>query len=224
MFERFTDRARKVMALANQEAQRFNHEYIGTEHILLGLIKEGTGTGATVLKDLGLDLQGIRNEVEKMVGSRPEAVPMGRLPHIPQAKAAIEQAIAAARSLNHHYVGTEHLLLGLLAATKGVAHQALDQLGVKTDEVRRRVVAVTAGRTDPEGTGFAADVPLSSASERVLRDAWTEAREREGRAVRPEHILLALLLQTKESPVAEILREHGLAYEKVRERLHNRAP
>jgi ATP-dependent Clp protease ATP-binding subunit ClpC len=224
MFERFTDRARKVMALANQEAHHFNHEYIGTEHILLGLIKEDTGVGATVLKDLGVDLQGIRNEVENMVGSGPAIAPMGKLPHIPQAKVAIEQAIAAARGLNHHYVGTEHILLGLLAATEGIAHKVLAQLGVKTDEVRRRIAAVTAGATDPEGTGFAADVPLTSASERMLRDAWTEARERGGRAVRPEHLLLGLLLQAKEGTVAEILREHWLAYEKVRERLYSRGP
>ena len=113
MFERLTDRARKVMALANQEAQRFNHEYIGTEHILLGLVKEGSGVGANVLKNLGIDLRKVRLEVEKLVKSGPEMVTMGKLPQTPRAKKVIEYAIEEARNLNHNYVGTEHLLLGL---------------------------------------------------------------------------------------------------------------
>ena len=105
MFERFTDRARKVMALANQEAQRFNHEYIGTEHILLGLVKEGSGVGANVLKNLGVDLRKVRLEVEKLVKSGPEMVTMGKLPQTPRAKKVIEYAIEEARNLNHNYVG-----------------------------------------------------------------------------------------------------------------------
>src|SRR6266852_2364180 len=114
MFERFTDRARKVMALANQEAQRFNHEYIGTEHILLGLVKEGSGVGANVLKNLDVDLRKVRLEVEKLVKSGPEMMQMGKLPQTPRAKKVIEYAIEEARNLQHNYVGTEHLLLGLL--------------------------------------------------------------------------------------------------------------
>ena len=114
MFERFTDRARKVMALANQEAQRFNHEYIGTEHILLGLVKEGSGVGANVLKNLEVDLRKVRLEVEKLVKSGPDMVTMGKLPQTPRAKKVIEYAIEEARQLNHNYVGTEHLLLALL--------------------------------------------------------------------------------------------------------------
>ena len=108
MFERLTDRARKVMALANQEAQRFNHEYIGTEHILLGLVKEGSGVGANVLKHLEIDLRKVRLEVEKLVKSGPDMVTMGKLPQTPRAKKVIEYAIEEARSLNHNYVGTEH--------------------------------------------------------------------------------------------------------------------
>ncbi|MBC8421627.1 NDP-hexose 4-ketoreductase, partial [bacterium] len=106
MFERLTDRARKVMALANQEAQRFNHEYIGTEHILLGLVKEGSGVGANVLKHLEIDLRKVRLEVEKLVKSGPDMVTMGKLPQTPRAKKVIEYAIEEARSLNHNYVGT----------------------------------------------------------------------------------------------------------------------
>jgi ATP-dependent Clp protease ATP-binding subunit ClpC len=132
MFERFTDRARKVMALANQEAQRFNHEYIGTEHILLGLVKEGSGVGANVLKNLDVDLRKVRLEVEKLVKRGPDMVTMGKLPQTPRAKKVIEYAIEEARSLNHNYVGTEHLLLGLLREQDGVAAQVLMNLGAAT--------------------------------------------------------------------------------------------
>src|SRR5512136_1137907 len=140
MFERFTERARKVMALANQEAQRFNHEYIGTEHILLGLVKEGSGVGANVLKNLGVDLRKVRLEVEKLVKSGPEMVTMGKLPQTPRAKRVIEYAIEEARNLNHNYVGTEHLLLGLLREQDGVAAQVLMNLGLKLEEVREEVL------------------------------------------------------------------------------------
>jgi ATP-dependent Clp protease ATP-binding subunit ClpC len=140
MFERFTDRARKVMALANQEAQRFNHEYIGTEHVLLGLVKEGSGVGANVLKNLDVDLRKVRLEVEKLVKSGPEMVTMGKLPQTPRAKKVIEYAIEEARNLNHNYVGTEHLLLGLLREQDGVAAQVLMNLGLKLDEVREEVL------------------------------------------------------------------------------------
>jgi ATP-dependent Clp protease ATP-binding subunit ClpC len=140
MFERFTDRARKVMALANQEAQRLNHEYIGTEHILLGLVKEGSGVGANVLRNLDVDLRKVRLEVEKLVKAGPEMVTMGKLPQTPRAKKVIEYAIEEARNLNHNYVGTEHLLLGLLREHDGVAAQVLMNLGLKLEEVREEVL------------------------------------------------------------------------------------
>jgi ATP-dependent Clp protease ATP-binding subunit ClpC len=141
MYERFTDRARKVMQLANQEAQRFNHEYIGTEHILLGLVKEGSGVAANVLKNLDIDLRKIRLEVEKIVqtGSG-EMVSMGKLPHTPRAKKVIDYSIEEARNLNHNYVGTEHLLLGLLREQEGVAAQVLMNLGLKLEDVREEVL------------------------------------------------------------------------------------
>ncbi|MBN2843910.1 MAG: ATP-dependent Clp protease ATP-binding subunit [Sedimentisphaerales bacterium] len=140
MFERFTDRARKIMALANQEAQRFNHEYIGTEHILLGLVREGSGVGANVLKNLDVDLRKVRLEIEKLVKSGPDMVTMGKLPQTPRAKKVIEYAIEEARALNHNYVGTEHLLLGLLRESEGVAAQVLMNLGLKLDKVREEVL------------------------------------------------------------------------------------
>ena len=143
MYERFTDRARKVMQLANQEAQRFNHEYIGTEHILLGLVKEGSGVAANVLKNLDIDLRKIRLEVEKIVQSGPDmaaVVLLGRRPLTARVKKAIEYSIEEARNLNHNYVGTEHLLLGLLREQEGVAAQVLMNLGLKLEDVREEVL------------------------------------------------------------------------------------
>ncbi len=140
MYERFTDRARKVMQLANQEAQRFNHEYIGTEHVLLGLIKEGSGVAANVLKNLDVDLRKIRLEVEKLVQSGPDMVTMGKLPQTPRAKKVIEYSMEEARNLNHNYVGTEHILLGLLREQEGVAAQVLMNLGLKLEDVREEVL------------------------------------------------------------------------------------
>jgi ATP-dependent Clp protease ATP-binding subunit ClpC len=152
MYERFTDRARKVMQLANQEAQRFNHEYIGTEHILLGLVKEGSGVAANVLKNLDIDLRKIRLEVEKIVQTGPgsgEQVVMGKLPHTPRAKKVIEYSVEEAKNLNHNYVGTEHLLLGLLREQEGVAAQVLMNLGLKLEDVREEVLNLL-GHNMPE--------------------------------------------------------------------------
>jgi ATP-dependent Clp protease ATP-binding subunit ClpC len=149
MYERFTDRARKVMQLANQEAQRFNHEYIGTEHILLGLVKEGSGVAANVLKNLDIDLRKIRLEVEKIVQSGPDMVTMGKLPQTPRAKKVIEYSIEEARNLNHNYVGTEHLLLGLLREQEGVAAQVLMNLGLKLEDVREEVLNLLGHNMDP---------------------------------------------------------------------------
>src|SRR5207248_8542278 len=132
--------ARKVMQPANQEAQRFNHEYIRTDHILLGLVKEGEGVAANVLKNLDIDLRRIRIEVEKIVQSGPDMVSMGKLPQTPRAKKVIEYAIEEARNLNHNYVGTEHLLLGLIREEEGVAAQVLMNLGLKLDDVRADVL------------------------------------------------------------------------------------
>jgi ATP-dependent Clp protease ATP-binding subunit ClpC len=142
MYERFTDRARSVMRLANQEAQKFNHEYIGTEHALLGLIKEGSGVAAHVLKNLDIDLGKVRLEVERIVQTGPggDRVVLGKLPHTPRMKKVVEYAIEEARNLNHNYVGTEHLLLGLLREQEGVAAQVLMNLGLKLEEVREEVL------------------------------------------------------------------------------------
>lgn len=140
MYERFTDCSCKVMLLANQEARRLNHEYIGTEHILLGLIKKRSGIAANVLKNLDIDLHKVRLEVEKIVQSGPDMVTMGKLPQTPKAKKVIEYAIEEARNLQHNCVGTEHLLLGILRETEGVAAQALTNLGLRLEDVRQELL------------------------------------------------------------------------------------
>ncbi|MEM7623415.1 MAG: Clp protease N-terminal domain-containing protein, partial [Planctomycetota bacterium] len=184
MFERFTDRARKVMALANQEAQRFNHEYIGTEHILLGLVKEGSGVGANVLKNLDVDLRKVRLEVEKLVRAGPEMVTMGKLPQTPRAKKVIEYAIEEARNLNHNYVGTEHLLLGLLREHDGVAAQVLMNLGLKLEEVREEVLNLLGAGSESEsvdGEMASAGGPSGEGNPRAKGKSKTPALDSFGR-------------------------------------------
>jgi ATP-dependent Clp protease ATP-binding subunit ClpC len=227
MFERFTDRARKVMALANQEAQRFNHEYIGTEHILLGLVKEGSGVGANVLKNLDVDLRKVRLEVEKLVKSGPDMVTMGKLPQTPRAKKVIEYAIEEARNLNHNYVGTEHLLLGLLREHEGVAAQVLMNLGLKLEEVREEVLNLLGAGVDPEesskgGTAQAGESQSSGkkgsnsktpALDSFGRDLTELAAEGQldpviGRSNEIERLIQILCRRTKNNPV--LLGEAGV--------------
>src|SRR5215208_1411074 len=226
MYERFTDRARKVMQLANQEAQRFNHEYIGTEHILLGLVKEGSGVAANVLKNLDIDLRKIRLEVEKIVQHGPggEQVVMGRLPHTPRAKKVIEYSIEEARNLNHNYVGTEHLLLGLLREQEGVAAQVLMNLGLKLEDVREEVLNLL-GHNMPEssegpseGNGGTRERPAKGKSKTPALDSFgrdlTElARQGKldpviGRKNEIERVIQILCRRQKNNPV--LLGEAGV--------------
>ncbi len=139
MYERFTDRARKVMQFANQEAQRLNHEFIAPEHILLGIVKEGTGVAANVLKNLDIDLGKIRMEVEKIVQAGPNILTMGKLPMTDRGKKVIECAIQEARTLENNYVGSEHVLLGLLRDAESVAGIVLTNLGVKIEAIREGI-------------------------------------------------------------------------------------
>ncbi|QDV71609.1 ClpA/B family protein [Rosistilla carotiformis] len=227
MYERFTDRARKVMQLANQEAQRFNHEYIGTEHILLGLVKEGSGVAANVLKNLEVDLRKIRLEVEKLVQSGPEMVTMGKLPQTPRAKKVIEYSMEEARNLNHNYVGTEHILLGLLREQEGVAAQVLMNLGLKLEDVREEVLnllghglegAEVGDRGGREGGGEGASSGKGSKSKTPALDSFgrdlTElAKKGEldpviGREREIERSIQVLCRRTKNNPV--LLGEAGV--------------
>jgi ATP-dependent Clp protease ATP-binding subunit ClpC len=142
LYARFTDRARKVMQLANQEAQRLNHEYVGTEHILLGLAKEEQGVGGYVLKNLGLDMAKILSKIEKAV-ARSDGITPAALSETPQVKQVItEYVVEERRNLNHNYAGTEHLLLALLRDPENEAAQLLVKLGLKLEDVRREVLNV----------------------------------------------------------------------------------
>ncbi|QDU78497.1 ClpA/B family protein [Polystyrenella longa] len=222
MYERFTDRARKVMQLANQEAQRFNHEYIGTEHILLGLVKEGSGVAANVLKNLDADLRKIRLEVEKIVQSGPDMVTMGKLPQTPRAKKVIEYAMEEARNLNHNYVGTEHLLLGLLREQEGVAAQVLMNLGLKLEDVREEVlnllghgleVSETSERGTAQGTSSKAGKSKTPALDSFGRDLTELARQQKldpviGRSHEIERVIQILCRRQKNNPV--LLGEAGV--------------
>src|SRR3989454_2652616 len=224
MYERFTDRARKVMQLANQEAQRFNHEYIGTEHILLGLVKEGSGVAANVLKNLDVDLRKIRLEVEKIVQSGPDMVTMGKLPQTPRAKKVIEYAIEEARQLNHNYVGTEHLLLGLLREQEGVAAQVLMNLGLKLDEVREEVLNLLGhgaaepggegtergGSSGPHSKGTKSKTPALDSFGRDLTDLARQGKLDPviGRQNEIERVIQVLSRRTKNNPV--LLGEAGV--------------
>ena len=229
MYERFTDRARKVMQLANQEAQRFNHEYIGTEHILLGLVKEGSGVAANVLKNLDVDLRKIRLEVERIVqpGAGGDQVVMGRLPHTPRAKKVIEYSIEEARNLNHNYVGTEHLLLGLLREQEGVAAQVLMNLGLKLEDVREEVLNLLGhnpmpNENEPSGGGGGGGGERTSSGRQKSktpaldsfgRDLTELARQGKldpviGRANEIERVIQVLSRRTKNNPV--LLGEAGV--------------
>ncbi|MBM3975714.1 MAG: ATP-dependent Clp protease ATP-binding subunit [Planctomycetes bacterium] len=150
MFDRFTDRAKKVMNLARHEAQRFNHEYLGTEHILLGLVQEGSGVAANVLKNMGIDLERITAEVEKLVKTGPSMVTMGQLPFTPRAKKVLELSVEEAGNLGHNYIGTEHLLLGLIKENEGIAAKVLLNLGVKLEDVREEVLEFLGADTNEE--------------------------------------------------------------------------
>src|ERR1700755_1818199 len=217
MYERFTDRARKVMQLANQEAQRFNHEYVGTEHVLLGLVKEGSGVAANVLKNLDVDLRKIRVEVEKIVQSGPDMVTMGKLPQTPRAKKVIEYAIEEARNLNHNYVGTEHLLLGLLREQEGVAAQVLMNLGLKLEDGREgglNLLGHNMGSEEGGGERTAAKGKSKTpALDSFGRDLTELARQGKldpviGRKNEIERVIQVLSRRTKTTPV--LLGEAGV--------------
>jgi ATP-dependent Clp protease ATP-binding subunit ClpC len=139
MFERFTDRARRVVVQAQEEARALNHNYIGTEHILLGLIREGKGVGAKALESLGIGLDIVRQQVQEIIGQG-QHVPSGHIPFTPQAKKVLELALAESKVLGHHYIGTEHILLGLIREGDGVAAQVLVNLGADLNRVRQQVI------------------------------------------------------------------------------------
>ncbi len=148
MFERFTDRARRVVVLAQEEAKRLNHDYVGTEHILLGLIHEGEGVAAKALESLGISLDAVRQQVEEIIGQGQQA-PSEHLPFTPRAKKVMELSLREALQLGHDYIGTEHILLGLIREGDGVAAQVLIRLGADLNRVRQQVIAVLYQSKEP---------------------------------------------------------------------------
>ncbi len=149
MFERFTDRARQVVVLAQDEARRLDHNYIGTEHILLGLIREGDGVAAKALDALGISLDTVRQQVEEIIGQGQQA-PSGHIPFTPRAKKVLELSLREAQQLGHNYIGTEHILLGLIREGDGVAAQVLVKLGADLNRVREQVIQLLHGRRAEE--------------------------------------------------------------------------
>ena len=144
MFERFTDRARRVVVLAQEEARLLNHNYIGTEHILLGLIHEGEGVAAKALESLGISLEAVRAQVEEIIGQG-QTAPTGHIPFTPRAKKVLELSLREALQLGHNYIGTEHILLGLIREGEGVAAQVLVKLGADLSRVRQQVIQLLSG-------------------------------------------------------------------------------
>ena len=222
MFDRFTDRAKKVMNLARQEAQRFNHEYLGTEHILLGLVQEGSGVAANVLKNMGIDLDRIRSEVEKLVKTGPSMVTMGQLPFTPRAKKVLELSMEEASNLGHNYIGTEHLLLGLIKENEGIAAKVLTNLGVKLEDVREEVLEFlgadptedeedeSTGDTAMGGEGGKSKTPALDAFGRDLTELAREGKLDNviGRENEIERVIQILSRRTKNNPV--LLGEPGV--------------
>jgi len=213
MFSRFTERARKVILLAKEEAKRFNHDYIGTEHILLGLVREGEGVAAAVLASFGLSPEKIRLEVEKLVQPGPTTVISGDLPFTPKAKKVIELAMEEARSLGHNYIGTEHLLLGLIREGEGVASQVLMNMGLELEKVREEVMNLLGS----EVPGYEAGQKVSHAKTPALdafgRDLTKLAKENKldpviGRKNEIERVIQILSRRTKNNPV--LLGEAGV--------------
>ena len=230
MFDRFTDRAKKVMSFARQEAMKFNHEYIGTEHILLGLVQEGSGVAANVLKNMSIDLEKIRHEVEKIVKTGPSMVTMGQLPFTPRAKKVLELSLEEASQLSHNYIGTEHLLLGLIRENEGIAAQVLMNLGVKLDEVREEVLEFLGASESGDDEGEPAESSSSGgggsststsgngksktpALDSFGRDLTEHARDAKldpviGRDQEIERVIQILSRRTKNNPV--LLGEAGV--------------
>jgi hypothetical protein len=165
MFQRFTDRARQVVVLAQEEARRLDHNYVGTEHILLGLISEGGGVAARALESLGIGLDAVRQQVEEIIGQGQQA-PSGHIPFTPRAKKVLELSLRESMQLGHTYIGTEHILLGLVREGDGVAAQVLVRLGADLNRVRQQVIQLLAGRAAAE-PGPGVDVRPEMAEQRA---------------------------------------------------------
>ena len=212
MFERFTDRARRVVVLAQEEARMLNHNYIGTEHILLGLIQEGEGVAAKALESMGISLDGVREQVQEIIGQGRQA-PSGHIPFTPRAKKVLELALREALQLGHNYIGTEHILLGLIREGEGVAAQVLVKLGADLGRVRQQVIHLLSGYEGKDPSGMVAgpsQAEVAPAGSVVLdqfgRNLTQAARENKldpviGRELEMERVMQVLSRRTKNNPV-----------------------
>ncbi|MEV0801265.1 MULTISPECIES: ATP-dependent Clp protease ATP-binding subunit [unclassified Kribbella] len=210
MFERFTDRARRVVVLAQEEARMLSHNYIGTEHILLGLIHEGEGVAAKALESLGISLEAVRSQVEEIIGQGQQA-PSGHIPFTPRAKKVLELSLREALQLGHNYIGTEHILLGLIREGEGVAAQVLVKLGADLNKVRQQVIQLLSGyqgkETASAGGPAAEGAPSSSlVLDQFGRNYTQSARESKldpviGREMEIERVMQVLSRRTKNNPV-----------------------
>ena len=209
MFERFTDRARRVVVLAQEEARMLNHNYIGTEHILLGLIHEGEGVAAKALEALGISLEAVRSQVEEIIGQGQQA-PSGHIPFTPRAKKVLELSLREALQLGHNYIGTEHILLGLIREGEGVAAQVLVKLGADLNRVRQQVIQLLSGYQGKEAVaqgGPAEGTPTTSlVLDQFGRNLTQAAREGKldpviGREKEIERVMQVLSRRTKNNPV-----------------------
>ena len=209
MFERFTDRARRVVVLAQEEARMLNHNYIGTEHILLGLIHEGEGVAAKALEALGISLEAVRSQVEEIIGQGQQA-PSGHIPFTPRAKKVLELSLREALQLGHNYIGTEHILLGLIREGEGVAAQVLVKLGADLNRVRQQVIQLLSGYQGKEAATSGAPAEGTPSTSLVLdqfgRNLTQAAREGKldpviGREKEIERVMQILSRRTKNNPV-----------------------
>ena len=219
MFNRFTERAKKVIFLAREEARRLDHDYLGTEHILLGLIREGEGIGAAALQNLAIDLAQVRAEVEKAVGRGGGTLFLGQIPFTPRAKKVLELAVTEARNLGHNYIGTEHLLLGLIREAEGVAAQILTSLGADLGKVREEVSNLLGTKVSPEQVAKPSQTPTL---DRFGRDLTRLARDGEldpviNRQKEIERVIQILSRRTKNNPV--LIGEAGVGKTAIAEGL-----
>ena len=222
MFNRFTERARRVILLAREEAKRLDHDYLGTEHLLLGLIREGEGVAALALQNLGIDLEQVRQEVEKAVGKGGGSLFLGQIPFTPRAKKVLELAVTEARNLGHNYIGTEHLLLGLIREGEGVAAQILTNLGADLEKVREEVVDLLGEKISVEKTPQPTNTPTL---DRYGRDLTELARNGEldpviGREKEIERVIQILSRRTKNNPV--LIGEAGVGKTAIAEGIAQR--
>src|SRR3954464_15124202 len=209
MFERFTDRARRVVVLAQEEARMLNHNYIGTEHILLGLIHEGEGVAAKALESLNISLEAVRQQVEEIIGQG-QAAPTGHIPFTPRAKKVLELSLREALQLGHNYIGTEHILLGLIREGEGVAAQVLQKLGADLNRVRQTVIQLLHGYQGKEPAASGGPSESAPSPSLVLdqfgRNLTQAAREGKpdpviGRGKEIERVMQVLSRRTKNNPV-----------------------